>query len=170
MLITKQVGEATERIAKLPYCQASERTSPYRHRLFEKIEIAMTFDGTGDDKISLEGLEEGYRSHSWIWKTKTVMEVGVHSASSKPVGTGTEATAPVRVVLRRIRTERVTVSRKCSDYFSVRSPYHNRGNYTSVPFESLREIRSSPSIPSSICIFLSDTCPTLYNVSYLGSR
>ena len=69
VLITKWVGEATERIDKLPYHHEDGRTSRedtgvpplYRHRLFEKTGTAMTADGTGDDKISLEGLEEGFR-------------------------------------------------------------------------------------------------------------
>ena len=70
VLITNWVGEATDRIDKLPYDQARGRTSSredngvpplYRHCLFEKTGTAMTVDNTGDDKISLEGQEEGFR-------------------------------------------------------------------------------------------------------------
>ena len=70
VLITNWVGEATDRIDKLPYDQARGRTSSredngvpplYRHCLFEKTGTAMTVDNTGDDKISLEGLEERFR-------------------------------------------------------------------------------------------------------------
>ena len=104
VLITNWVGEATERIDKLSYGQARGRTSSredtgvrplYRHRLFEKTGTAMTADGTGDDKISLEGLEEGFRYTFMDVEDQTVMEGSVDPASIKPVGTGMEATAPV---------------------------------------------------------------------------
>ena len=55
----------------------------------------MTADGTGDDKISLEGLEEGFRYTFMDVEDQTVMEGSVDPASIKPVGTGMEATAPV---------------------------------------------------------------------------
>ena len=32
----------------------------YRHRLFEKCGMAMTVDGSGDDRITLEGLDQPY--------------------------------------------------------------------------------------------------------------
>ena len=104
VLITNWVGEATERVNKLPCGQARGRTSQredtgvpplYRHRLFEKTGTAMTADGTGDDKISLEGLEEGFRYTFMDVEDQTVMEGSVDPASIKPVGTGMEATAPV---------------------------------------------------------------------------
>ena len=103
VLITKWVEEATERIDNLPYRHADGRTSRedtgvpplYRHCLFEKTGTAMTADGTGDDKISLEGWRKDSGTHSWMWKTKMVMEGSVDPSSSKTVGTGSEAIAAV---------------------------------------------------------------------------
>ena len=103
MLITKWVGEATERIDKLPYRHADGRTSRedtgvpplYRHRLFEKTGTAMTADGTGDDKSLWRGWRKDSGTHSWMWKTKMVMEGSVDPSSSKTVGTGTEVIAAV---------------------------------------------------------------------------
>ncbi|CAB1121435.1 unnamed protein product [Ectocarpus sp. CCAP 1310/34] len=51
VLITQWTGAA---VAKLNSNQG------YRHRLFEKCGMAMTVDGSGDDRITLEGLDQPY--------------------------------------------------------------------------------------------------------------
>ncbi|CAB1106728.1 unnamed protein product [Ectocarpus sp. CCAP 1310/34] len=51
VLITQWTGAA---MAKLNSNQG------YRHRLFEKCGMAMTVDGSGDDRITLEGLDQPY--------------------------------------------------------------------------------------------------------------
>ncbi|CBJ33249.1 C2H2 zinc finger protein [Ectocarpus siliculosus] len=51
VLITQWAGAAMEKL---------NSNQGYRHRLFEKCGMAMTVDGSGDDRITLEGLDQPY--------------------------------------------------------------------------------------------------------------
>lgn len=51
VLITQWVGAAMEEL---------DSREEYRFRLFEKCGMAMTVDGSGDDRITLEGLDKPY--------------------------------------------------------------------------------------------------------------
>ncbi|CAB1105043.1 unnamed protein product [Ectocarpus sp. CCAP 1310/34] len=51
VLITQWMGAAMARL---------KRQQAYRYRLFEKCGMAMTVDGSGDDRITLEGLDKPY--------------------------------------------------------------------------------------------------------------
>ena len=67
----------------------------YRHRLFEKTGTAMTADGTGDDKISLEGLEKGFRYTFMDVEDQNGDGGECGPVEQQTVGTGTEAIAAV---------------------------------------------------------------------------
>ncbi|CAB1113127.1 unnamed protein product [Ectocarpus sp. CCAP 1310/34] len=51
VLITQWMGAAMARL---------NRQQTYRYRIFEKCGMAMTVDGSGDDRITLEGLDKPY--------------------------------------------------------------------------------------------------------------
>ena len=81
VLITQWVGPAMNIVDNRP---------DYRFRLFEKCGMAMTVDGSGDERITLEGLNKPYDTALWTPKTPATTKKPPRLAAmtTRALGTG----------------------------------------------------------------------------------